>query len=165
MWPLSDWELFELLTNHKDTNPIFAGVFSHDNLPNTPHCKPTLYIVNTAKESHPTGVHWVAMLVGIPTSEYFDSLGKKPHSDFVRFLGPNYMHSMLQLQNPSMPSCGFYCLYWSVCRAWGIPFDRIVQALNNSNDVTITQAVQLIQPLTRRNCKLCLQYHPVPGIS
>ena len=126
---------------------MLGGVYSCDTLPLAQHYEPTLYIVNTAKSSHPTGKHWIAMLVGISIPEYFDSLGQKPRKDFVDFLGPNYMYCSTRLQSLDLPSCGYYCLHYALCRAQHMPFERIVQDMYVSDDYGIMQTVQQIRSL------------------
>jgi hypothetical protein len=145
--PLSNLELLTWLTGHDAIRPMLGGVYASDNLPHTHHHKPTLYIVNTAKLSHPTGIHWVAMLVGVPTPEYFDSLGHRPCRDFVDFMGTPYIYCSKKLQSPSSNGCGYYCLYYAVCRARYISFERIIHDLNASDDHSVMLTVQQIKPL------------------
>jgi hypothetical protein len=103
--------------------------------------------VNTAKISHPTGKHWIAMLVGVEIAEYMDSLGHKPPQDFINFLGPNYTYCSQRLQSLTYPSCGYYCLYYAVCRSQNLPFDRIVQDMYMTGDNSIMCTVQQIKPI------------------
>jgi len=157
--PLSNIELLTWLTHHKDIPPLLGGVYSRDTLPKKQHYSPALYIVNTAPASHPTGIHWIAMLIGNGTSEYFDSLGHKPCHEFRDFLGPHYVYCRERLQSLSALSCGYYCLYYAVCRAQHLSFDRIVQDLYNSDDHSVMHSVQQIQPLkvvTGSGIKRCL---------
>ena len=84
-YPLSNAELLSWLSSHDTIQPILGGVYSYEDLPrDRHHCKPTLYIVNT-------GRHWVGVLVGVPISEYFDSLGQRPSTGLIHFLGRPYI--------------------------------------------------------------------------
>ncbi len=141
-YPLSNIELLTWLLRHEELQPILGGVYSRDNLPRRHHYKPTLYLANTAIETHPTGMHWIAMLVGIPIPEYFDSLGLKPHNDFVTFLGPCYIYCSMRLQSPLQPSCGYYCLYYALCRAQGVPFHSIMNSLYGIEDLVVIATIQ-----------------------
>ena len=129
------------------TFDILGGIYSRDTIPKRRNCKPTLYIANTALESHPTGIHWVALLLGVETPEYFDSLGQKPCREFADFLGSKYTYCSSRLQSLSTYACGYYCLYYAVCRAQHLPFDRIVHDLYNMDDQTVMHTVQQIQPI------------------
>lgn len=146
LYALHSDQLFAWL---RETVAIFGGVFCRDRLPlNKVHSQPTLYIVNTAQQKHPTGIHWVAMLVGIATPEYFDSLGRPPHSDLLDLLGTRYIHNKVRVQSPLYPTCGYYCLFFAVCRSRGTPMNVIVEEMRSSDDCTIASVVQQIHPLT-----------------
>ena len=150
MYPLSDGELTSWLESQADIKPIFGGVFSRDTLPQKYHYKPTAYVVNTAPSSHPTGLHWISMFVGLPICEYFDSLGGQPPPPFVKFLGPRYMYNSIKLQS-DIPSCGYYSLYYIACRTRGISFGHIVQDMYNTDDHTIVEAIHQLHPQANRN--------------
>lgn len=126
--PLSNLELYTWITNHKHIP--FGGVYFRNTLPPRQPHSPTFYVVNTAKDTHKTGLHWIAMYVGIPVPEYFDSLGRKPHPDFVTFLGPCYMYCKHRLQDTTLPSCGYYVLYYVRQRAKGVSYERIIQDMH-----------------------------------
>ena len=145
--PLSNLELFDWLSSQSDTQSIFRGVYSRDTLPEREQGKPAVYIANTAPNSHPTVVHWTALLCGVETPEYFDSLGHKPCHEFTDLLGPEYTYCSSRLQSLSTYACGYHCLYYAVCRAQGVPFERIVHDLYNMDDQTVMQAVQRIHPI------------------
>ena len=145
--PLSNFEILTWLTGHEEIKPILGGVFSIDTLPRVHHYEPTLYIVNTAKSSHPTGTHWVAILVGIETSEYLDTLGCKPRPEFIDILGSNYIYCSKKLQDPSSSACGYYCLYYGLCRAQQLTFERIVTDAYNASDYTVMYTVQQIRAI------------------
>jgi hypothetical protein len=127
---------------------MLGGVYSRDTLIERHGCiKPTLYIVNTALESHTSGIHWIAMLLDVPIPEYFDSLGKKPCREFADFLGSKYTYCNNRLQSLSTHACGYHCLYFAVSRAQHTPFERIVQDMYNMDDDTVMHTVQQIQPI------------------
>ncbi len=145
--PLNNVELITWLLHQQKIESILAGVYCRDTLPQIQHYRPTLYIVNTAGKAHPTGIHWICLLVGIPISEYFDSLGQPPSADFIQFLGPNYTYCTVKLQVQSPVACGYYCLLYALCRAHDVSFESIIINMYKSDDYAIMQTVEQITPL------------------
>lgn len=139
--PLTNLDLYTVLAGHKGIP--FGGVYFRNTLPQKKQT-PTFYIVNTAKDTHPTGLHWVALYVGIPVPEYFDSLGRKPHPDLVEFLGPRYAYCKHSLQDPTLPTCGYYVLFYIIQRAKGFAFHQIVQDIHANNICSIVNAITTV---------------------
>lgn len=147
--PLSDRELLAWLANQPEILPILGGVYCRDNLPTVDHKVPKLFIVNMALSTHSTGTHWTAMYTGPATPEYFDSMGNKPHRDFIQFLGPNYIYCESMLQSPTLPTCGHFCLFYAINRARGLSFEHIVQ--NCVSDRIIVDFISSLRPLAHPN--------------
>jgi hypothetical protein len=131
-----------------DVKVMFAGVYSCDTLPARRDLTPTLYIVNTAPHTHPSGQHWVALTLGLATCEYFDSLGNEPPADFIKFLGTAYTYTTLRLQDINQPTCGYYALFFAKCRASGLSFENTVQAMFCGRDAAIVETVECIRPIS-----------------
>lgn len=147
LYALNSRQLLTWLMQQKQTAAIFGGVFCRDTLP-TKIYKPTLYVVNTAKHSHRTGIHWVAIFTGIPMPEYFDSLGRTPPPDFWPLLGPRYIYNKTRVQSLLYPTCGYYCLFYAACRAGGTSFDDIIREMKATEDCAIARSIQQIHPLS-----------------
>jgi len=122
---------------------MFGGIYFRNTLPpvHTIYSRPTVFICNTAKDTHITGTHWIAILKGVSIPEYFDSLGKYPHGDIVKFLGPTFMYCTLKLQDIALPSCGHYVLYYVACRAQGLSFQQTLEIMYALGDQAIIEAV------------------------
>ncbi len=144
--PLNDVELLTWMNRHESTRRLMGGIHALDTLPLSVHYyKPTLFIVNTAKSSHP-GKHWVCILLGLGTSEFFDSLGTLPCKTFVDFMGPQYKYCTTRLQSLDIPSCGYYTLFYALCRSQGLSFESIVHNMSLAHDNDIVTTVRNIVP-------------------
>ncbi len=144
--PLNDVELLTWVNRHEPTSRIMAGIYARDTLPLSVHYyKPTLFIVNTAMSNHP-GKHWVCILLGLGTSEFFDSLGVPPCKTFVDFMGPRYKYCTTRLQSLDTPSCGYYSLFYAMCRSQESSFESIVHNMSLAHDNDIVTTVQSITP-------------------
>lgn len=126
--------------------PLTGGVYARDRLPTKTYLKPTLVIANT-DEADNAGTHWVAMMVGIQTPEYFDSLGDSPCKEFVHFLGKRYTQNTTLRQSPNSSACGYYCLYYVLQRARGVPFETVCTS-NMSEEENEKKVVQFVTQLT-----------------
>ena len=145
--PLSNIEILSWLMSQKDIRPLLGGVYSCDTLPQRHHYKPTLYVANTAPAAHPTGTHWVALLVGVALPQYYDSLGEPPSTDFIKFLGPLYVYSTKRVQGEILPACGYHSLFFAKCTASGISLKGILRYALSTDDETIMRTVQQIYPI------------------
>lgn len=139
--PLSGKTLFSWLLKHTRVAHILKGIYFRDTLPKVHHYQPALYIVNTSLSSNPLGEHWIGLLLGVETCEYYDSLGQEPHNDIVHILGTNYIYSAVRLQDINIPTCGYYVLMYSYCTAHGMNFEQIIEYMYGISDDTIVETV------------------------
>ncbi len=98
------------------------GVFAKDTLPvltSSMIRRGVGLIVNT-DVSRKKGRHWVAMYIQGNRAELFDSLAEPVHGDvfhsYLRSYVQSYLHSSKQLQSVDSNVCGFYCLYYLLCK-------------------------------------------------
>ena len=148
--PLSNLELYRYLSSH-GTIPL-GGIYFRDTLPHQKqYTRATFVICNTSKSSHSRGRHWVCFLVGVAQPEYYDSLGRRPRQVFERFLGSRYTYCTRRLQDLSLPSCGYFVLFYITQRAKGVSFENIVQDMYAIGDYGIISAVSShnTEPLAR----------------
>ena len=86
------------------------------------------YIINMDDHDEP-GSHWVAVFDDGNT-EYMDSYGQPPLDERCQtFLGLNYSYNTLPLQQQFSNACGFYCIYFILQRARGLPAIDILSML------------------------------------
>ena len=102
------------LTNFKmqvyyQNEPIFNGVFSRDNLPNT--VKNGAYVINF-DEYHNIGTHWVGFYVNNKTVTYFDSFGVEHISkEIMKFIdNKNIITNIFRIQAYDSIMCDYFCI-------------------------------------------------------
>ena len=105
--PLSNFELEDAAKRLKISS--FRGVFLLDTLPKKPN-KKKYGIVNFDKSGGP-GTHWVAWYKNGKTKIYFDSYGKQPPIEVIKYLGKLIRHNADQVQPVEQVFCGHLCLY------------------------------------------------------
>ena len=148
--PLTTDDLTLALLSDTNTKQQFGDVCSITELPEKIQGK--IYIVNTDPHWLP-GTHWVTCY--FPTvgpAEFFDSLGHGPHyyySDFQVFLLRNsnkgYVYNKKNIQAHDSKTCGYYCLFYCLHRARGIPMNHIINAFTNEpwiNDWMVYQFIK-----------------------
>lgn len=92
--------------------PHFRGVFMRDQLPRKSD-KVECWILNQAKNEHPTGTHWCALVKIENDAYYFDSFGKLPPPlEVITYLGRdvNFKYNYNRYQNYDEIICGQLCL-------------------------------------------------------
>ena len=109
------------------TKSIFKGVCAIDTLPKR---EEGLYVINLDKHDEP-GSHWVAVCDDGQRVESFDSYGVPP--TFKDFLGPGAVYSTANLQPLMSNGCGFYCVYFLIKRAAGLPMSDILHLLSRTD--------------------------------
>lgn len=137
-------EIEELLFTIPETQEIFRGVFSSNNIPKIDECLfPSAYIVNTDNDYEP-GEHWVAFYFESNSSlpEYFDSYGLYPlRSSFLKFMNNKpFKYSTHTIQNLYSSVCGHYVIYFVFQRCHKHSFQNIVSSFTTDtvwNDLAI----------------------------
>jgi hypothetical protein len=109
---------------------IMLGVFPSDMLPKITHV-PAALIVNLDPSTE-TGSHWVSLYFD-KRCEYFDSYGRKPEilESYILANSLKYTFNNKQVQSPLTSICGQMCIYLLIWRARGIPYNEIVDTMNN----------------------------------
>lgn len=100
--------------------PSFRGVFMRDQLPRKPHNN-ECWILNQAKNDHPTGTHWCALVKFKNVAYYFDSFGKLPPPlEVLAYLGHDVelKYNYHRYQNYNEIICGQLCLIF-LYESWG----------------------------------------------
>ena len=125
--------------------PPFIGVYSADNLPETPS-NGSVLICNTDPE-HLPGRHWIGMYLKEGEGEYFDSYGREPPRSFADYLSKHCGHwtySTRQIQSAISSFCGQYCVYFVKLRSRGVDLCRIISVFSRDtglNDVLVHRIV------------------------
>ena len=114
--PLTNFEI----QGYYQNEPIFNGVFSRDNLPNTikngAKGGERAYVINL-DEYRDIGTHWVALYVNNKTATYFDSFGVEHiPKEIMKFIGSssnkkNIITSIYRIQAHDSITCGYFCIY------------------------------------------------------
>jgi hypothetical protein len=127
--------------------PQFIGVFAADEVPNPRALqKPFMFIANTAPRRHP-GKHWVAFYFPIRSkSEFFDSFAKT--TSYYGFHLKNYIHNTQVLQAHDSTVCGYYVLYYLICRARGLSMEDILQPFSKDRDANDAAVVSFLSSIS-----------------
>ena len=112
--PLTNFEVKEYYQNE----PIFNGVFSRDNLPNTIRpkglgsaVKNGAYVTNL-DEYRDIGTHWVSLYVNNKTITYFDSFGVEHiPREIMKFIArKKIITNIYRIQAYDSIMCGYFCI-------------------------------------------------------
>ena len=112
--PLTNFEVKEYYQNE----PIFNGVFSRDNLPNTIRpkglgsaVKNGAYVSNI-DEYRDIGTHWVSLYVNNKTITYFDSFGVEHiPREIMKFIArKKIITNIYRIQAYDSIMCGYFCI-------------------------------------------------------
>lgn len=113
-----------------ETRNVFNGVFAMDMLPE--HVQPGATVINTDDSDEP-GSHWCCVFKDGET-QYMDSYGLPPTDQrCLDFLGETFSFNTLPLQLEISNTCGFYCIYFIIKRAMGIPANVVLETLHRSD--------------------------------
>lgn len=108
----------------------FNGVFAMNKLPAV--CSNGSYVINLDDHDEP-GSHWVAVWCHDGTIEYMDPFGIPPiDKRCLEFLGSNMFYNSVKLQLLLSSACGFYCVYFIIKRARGLPANAIIEILSRT---------------------------------
>jgi hypothetical protein len=132
---MNEMQINEILAGQQ----LFGGVLARDQLPGLVKIKPKFYIVNTDPIDQP-GKHWISVNID-ETSEFFDSLGRKPSyygEEFEYFIINNsndgvYKYNSRRLQNYDSAMCGQFCIYYCLLRNANHTFDEIVNSFHDKH--------------------------------
>ena len=127
--PLTNFEI----QGYYQSEPIFNGVFSRDNLPNNninnnnnnsnnnnnnicrkglaSAVKNVAYVINL-DEYRDIGTHWVALYVDDKTATYFDRFGVEHiPKEIIKFIGSkNIITNIYRIQAYDSIMCGYFCI-------------------------------------------------------
>lgn len=130
---MNEIEINEYLIKDPLTSLKFRGVVSYDELLFC-GCEPSngIYVVNL-DESTGSGSHWVVLNLETGMSEYFDSLGNRPHKlrEFLLNRKCDYVYNSEKLQADGSDVCGDYCVLFSFFRSRGITFKEFISFFTN----------------------------------
>ena len=133
-------------------NKYFGGVLAANELPSAVDKKPCFFIVNI-DENWKKGRHWVVLYfpdIGLPN--FFDSLGMSPvhYNHIFNFLllkeGGKYWYNCKRLQNFNSMYCGYYCLYFILCRCINIDYSDFILLFSDdllNNDRLVKDKIEL----------------------
>ena len=104
-YPLTNFKMQAYYQNE----PIFNGVFSRDDLPNT--VKNGAYVINF-DEYHDIGTHWVGFYVNNKTVTYFDSFGVEHISKEIMKVidNKNIITNIFRIQAYDSIMCDYFCI-------------------------------------------------------
>lgn len=135
-------ELHRALRRHRDTQPVFKGVYPCNRLPTVPPGKVMAIIANT-DPSHKPGQHWVAYFYTKTHVFYFDSYGQPPLKPTLRKMMSYRRHKKhfgRRLQG-SGHMCGEYCLFFILAMLYNWDFDCFGDNLD-ANDRYVWKTVR-----------------------
>ena len=98
-------------TDYYHKSPLFAGVFSRDNLPYLFEDK--FYVINLDNKRG-DGTHWVVVFNCYRECIYFDSFAVSPPEEVLRRMrktGKAMLMNVYRVQALNSINCGFICLY------------------------------------------------------
>lgn len=123
-------DILKKVQNDEILKQHFLGVYPIDMLPNI-HAIPCYFIVNLDPSSLP-GSHWVALYFMKTGCEYFDSYGRLPNKNIIKYISVycnSYLYNNVCVQDFTTTSCGQMCLYYLIWRCRGISFKNIVTSI------------------------------------
>jgi len=141
---MNEVQISGLLRQDLKTAKQFLGVFAADEVQHiSPKQYPLMFVANTAPRSHP-GKHWVAFhYIKRNHVEFFDSLGKKP--ELYGFQYKHYTYNSHTLQSHDSSVCGFYVIYYMLCKANGYSMDEIISNFAENRDANDNAVVSFVQ--------------------
>lgn len=137
----------------------FAGVFALDTLPKFKN-KFISFIINLDPVALP-GSHWVAVYFRNTESVYFDSYGRPPPTNILKFLEINSKEVSFNefcLQDFSTLTCGYFCLYFLYNQSRKLSLKKLKQDDTLHNE-------KVIERFSKTKLKLgkcCHSFHDRP---
>jgi hypothetical protein len=124
-------QIDSILLSNRHTRCVYGGCYPIDRLP-TIEKLPYALVVNSDKSSGP-GIHWLALYFSASdTSDFFDSLGNRPHvyssqlSKYMRTYSQNQWTNSQLVQSPLSATCGQHAIAFIVKRCAGLSADKIL---------------------------------------
>jgi hypothetical protein len=119
-------QLRDIINTTDKLQPLFLGIFSHDQIPSVAG-KPNQFAIWNLANANQAGSHWVTGIIGTP-SLYFDPFGVPPDARSLQFLtqnGQKVLFNSIDLQEFHSSECGWYCLAFLISiLVNGMTFDR-----------------------------------------
>ncbi len=127
-------EIKGIISHLYPLNIYFNGVYSIDNINNAPNSYPLYIICNTAPR-WTKGEHWIAIYIrNKEHCEFFDSYGRKPKIEFLRFLKSRckkIICNRKKIQSEFTSNCGGYCIYYLFYKTRQYSMKDITKNLND----------------------------------
>lgn len=131
---MSNFDVSALITYAGVNN--FIGVYPRDTMPNK--IDPNVSLVCNLDVAKGEGTHWVAVYNDpkFDYVEYFDSYGKIPPKEIEKYMKSSRkptVYSSNEIQSLSSFLCGYFCVYYIICRYRGVSAYDILYTFNNDN--------------------------------
>jgi hypothetical protein len=95
-------------------DPAFLGVFALDRVPPTVKKSDNLKLIANLDPANKPGSHWVAIWRKGRVGQYFDSFGRRPPRQLVKWLKANcdsWTHNKVVMQSrKDKTACGYLCV-------------------------------------------------------
>ena len=110
---MNNLQIEALISDCKNLQKHFMGVFARDTLPSRIKSYPSSYICNL-DISVEKGSHWIAFF--FPKKgrhEYLDSYGLPPLcQEFLELLGEKFWYNSQTIQSDFTGACALHCIYY-----------------------------------------------------
>lgn len=125
----------------------FLGVFPSDRIPERAR---GLMVINLDASGKP-GTHWVGVCVSEAKGEYFDTFGRPPSGEILKYLKRNckrWIHNKQLIQSAASKYCGHYCILYCILRSRGVDLNKFVSLFSKKdtglNDMLVSKIMRSI---------------------
>lgn len=124
--------LGRLLRTNEITKYQFGGVKAADEIWTIPRSEEQMFYILNNEPAYMRGGHWLAILIGSRTAEFFDSAGQPPEAystafkDFLMTHSRRYKFNSKKIQHSNSDTCGLYCMIYIYLRIIGFEMNDIV---------------------------------------
>ncbi|CAG2190060.1 unnamed protein product [Mytilus edulis] len=131
------------------------GIFAADEIPKKIPFFPIAFILNTDDRKQPRS-HWLSIyLPSAHKAEFFDSYGHSPSfysrklQDVFNINQMTVIHNRKRLQSSYSNTCGYYCIFYLMCRCRKMEMGDIVKDFSHDydvNDIYVSDLISNIFP-------------------